>query len=123
MPIVNPTALPYKVYLALLSQSALLDPTATVLLNTIGSIVWSYNNAGEYYGTLLGAFPLTKTWISIQSDGDYINTNPNKYFFETTVYSVDQVRVQSLNFDSSVPVITNQDNLLLRNSIEIRVFP
>lgn len=52
----------YKVYTALLSQSGITPPVATVLENTLeGTIVWSYNTIGFYIGTLVGAFTLNKT--------------------------------------------------------------
>lgn len=46
----------YKVYTALLNQVGTSNPVATVLENTIGNIVWTRSSAGEYYGTLAGAF-------------------------------------------------------------------
>ncbi|WP_155845027.1 autotransporter outer membrane beta-barrel domain-containing protein [Chryseobacterium daeguense] len=54
---------PYKVYTCLLAASgspAL--PNPIVLENTIGNIVWSRNNVGEFFGTLNGAFPINKVW-------------------------------------------------------------
>lgn len=53
--------LPYYEYSALLTQSSTNDPTVTVLYNTFsGTIVWSRNGAGDYRGTLTGAFPANK---------------------------------------------------------------
>jgi hypothetical protein len=53
--------LPYKVYSALLSQSGVAAPVATVLQNTIGDIIWTRDvDGGVYYGTLAGAFPYQK---------------------------------------------------------------
>lgn len=46
----------YKVYTALLTQVDMDNPTAIVLENTIGNIKWTREAAGEYYGTLTGAF-------------------------------------------------------------------
>ena len=50
----------YKSYVALISQSGTAAPTAIVLENTIGDIVWSFQSTGEYFGTLTGAFPSGK---------------------------------------------------------------
>ena len=50
----------YKVYTALLTQSGEDDPVATVLENTLGNIVWSRQNIGQYIGTLAGAFVVNK---------------------------------------------------------------
>ena len=55
---------PYKVYTALLTQSGTDAPVATVLQNTLGgTVVWTRDNAGVYYGTLVGAFTVNKTAI------------------------------------------------------------
>lgn len=51
----------YKKYVALLSQSGFGNPTATILENTIGNIVWTRQAQGQYIGTLLGAFTNNKT--------------------------------------------------------------
>ena len=47
---------PYKIYTALLTQVDMENPTAIVLENTIGNIKWTRDAAGEYSGTLFGAF-------------------------------------------------------------------
>jgi len=54
-----------KVYKALLTQISTNAPTAIVLENTIGDIVWDYSDEGEYSGTLSGAFTDDKTFINI----------------------------------------------------------
>lgn len=46
-----------KKYIALMSEAGTAAPTAdTVLLNTIGAIVWTRTGVGVYVGTLAGAF-------------------------------------------------------------------
>jgi hypothetical protein len=51
----------YKEYIALLTQSGTDAPTANVIKNTFGDeIVWTRNGAGQYKGTLVGAFPVDK---------------------------------------------------------------
>lgn len=57
-----------KVYRALLSQSGTNAPTAIVLENTIGNIVWSYISQGSYYGTLANAFPIAKTFPDLKNN-------------------------------------------------------
>lgn len=52
---------PVKVYKALISQSGTDAPTAIIIQNTIGSIVWTRSNTGSYLGTLSGAFTENKT--------------------------------------------------------------
>ena len=55
---------PYNVYTALLTQTGTNAPVATVLENTVGNIVWSYDSTGEYLGTLTGVFISDKTYFS-----------------------------------------------------------
>ena len=48
---------PGYIYRVNMSQSGTANPTIDyVWENTIGSIVWSYNGVGIYWGTLIGAF-------------------------------------------------------------------
>jgi len=53
----------YKVYKALLTQTSTGAPTATVLENNIGNIVWARTSEGIYTGTLSGAFVANKTFM------------------------------------------------------------
>jgi hypothetical protein len=68
-PIINnlPTGPAYKVYTALLTQSGIDAPVATVLENTIGNITWTYLSIGSYAGNLISAFPLNKTYFSVNN--------------------------------------------------------
>lgn len=62
------------VYAALLTQYGTGDPTAIVLENTVGSIVWTREYQGRYHGTLSGAFASGKTFCFEPSiDGNNIN--------------------------------------------------
>jgi hypothetical protein len=59
-----------KVYRALLtSDSDHLTPDDTVVLeNTLGGVpVWSRLEAGNYKATLAGAFPVSKTFVSVSA--------------------------------------------------------
>lgn len=59
-----------KVYVALLTQSGINAPVATVPTggNTLGgTVVWTRNDIGDYRGTLAGAFPLGKTFPFISA--------------------------------------------------------
>jgi hypothetical protein len=57
----------YKVYTALLTQVGINPPVATVLENTIGNITWTYLGTGSYAGNLISAFPLNKTYFSVNN--------------------------------------------------------
>ena len=56
-------ARPYKSYVALLTQVGTNPPTANVLENTLGNIVWTRVGVGTYCGTLTGALTTDKTFI------------------------------------------------------------
>lgn len=67
-------AIPYKVYNAILTQSGNLDPVATVLQNTLGgTVVWTRDSEGLYFGTLTGAFTPNKTLVQATNSTDKIN--------------------------------------------------
>jgi hypothetical protein len=104
-PVVN-----YKRYIALISQTGILDPVATVLENTIGDIVWSRVAVGDYLGTLTGAFSTQdKVYLIIgQSQTDRFSIN-----------YIDSDNVNIITLDSAG---TNQDTLLGYTTIEIRVY-
>jgi len=65
----------YKIYTALLTQVGTSAPTATVLENTIGDIVWTRSGTGEYIGTLASAFTIDKTTVSV-------TLNKQDWFFD-----------------------------------------
>jgi hypothetical protein len=108
---------PYKVYTALLTQSGAGNPpTAVVLENTIGNIVWSYISTGLYKGTLTGAFPEDETAMFITSsrwNGDAI-----MYISLAGGDVPNGVVVETLD----VPSYTSADGLLYKTTVEIRVY-
>ncbi len=106
----GPQALGYKTYVALLNQDATAAPTANVLQNTIGTIVWTRTGAGDYLGTLTGAFPQYKTWVVLAT---YIDTFSDVFWLSANTLQ--------LKTNNSANVGT--DSLLMKRSIEIRVYP
>jgi hypothetical protein len=57
-------ARPYKVYSVFFSQSGENNPVITTEYeNTVGNITWVRGSAGNFTGTLTGAFPGTKTFF------------------------------------------------------------
>lgn len=70
----TPTA---KNYRAQMQQSGTDAPTATILNNTIGNIIWTRVSQGYYKGTLSGAFPTdNQCWLTTsQSQGPLITQN------------------------------------------------
>ena len=60
--------LPLKLYRAKMSQSGSSDPTAVIMANSFGSIVWTRSSTGLYLGTLASAFPLATTLVFGRTD-------------------------------------------------------
>lgn len=107
---------PYKVYSGLISQSGTNDPVVTVLgLNDIGSIVWTRSTTGTYFGTLSGAFPVSKTWVSINQNVQTVSglDAPNCVILRG---SDNNVSIASLLGD------TISDSQLVNIPFEIRVY-
>jgi hypothetical protein len=105
----------YLKYVALLTYEPASAPVATVLENTLsGPIVWTRDSAGNYVGTLNGAFTEGKTACFYTHDG-----------FNGSTGSSGAVRYDS----NSVWVTFNDDNGTYidsdgaPDSIEIRVYP
>jgi hypothetical protein len=103
-----------KIYTALLSQSGTSDPTVIILgTNEIGTIVWTRNSAGNYTGTLSGAFTADKTWAICQKgdmSGSFVNGLLSRGGANTVTLDVR---------DNAAAVTDNFTNM----SIEIRVYP
>jgi hypothetical protein len=112
--LISPT-LPYKVYTALLTQISG-APVATVLENTIGNIVWTRSNAGQYVGTLSGAFVSGKTALFIQKSVGLakIQLVPKDLWIEYT----DANTITIITTDDTNLI----DNVLNNTTIEIRVY-
>ena len=109
------TLLPYKVYTALLTQTGTDAPVATVLENTLGgTVVWSYNDVGDYIATLSGAFISGKTFLivtnaNVASDGNTLGL----YWLTSDLLS--------LTTANELDALTN--NIMVNEtSIEIRVY-
>jgi len=104
---------PYKIYRALLTQTGGNAPVATVLENTLGTIVWSYLAPGLYLGTLNGAFPINKYFAFLAAGG--FDTAPNNGGSGNPYY-------YSRLDDNSVAVNSVTDDKLINSPIEIIVY-
>ena len=97
----------YLVYTALLTQSGSGAPTAIVLQNTLGgTVVWTRDDQGVYYGTLSGAFTENKTWT---------------YPYSQT--SVDNFKLFWANTNEVQFTTYSTDSQLTLTPVEIRVYP
>lgn len=102
----------YKKYVALLSQSGTNPPTAIILESTLsGDLVWSYNAAGYYWGSLSGEFTTDKTMVIISGVYKGAAQAKRRTDNEIAVYTTD------------VATNTQVNGLLNETTIEIRVYP
>ena len=96
-----------KVYRALLTQSGTNHPSADVLENSIGEIDWTRVDTGSYLGTLNGAFPASKVWLS-----PFNITLGNSALFSFFRDS-----------NNALAIVSSDDGNLSGQPIEIRVYP
>ena len=103
----------YTEYVANITQSSTLAPTAVVLGNELsGAIVWTRSGVGSYRGTLIGEFPVDKVVVTLGG---------NRTFPETTIRAY-------RSSDDEITILTNfqsgtLDGVLNNTSIIIRVYP
>ena len=108
---------PYLVYSATLTQSGTNAPVATVLQNTIGSMVWSYGAFAPGAYEVVGTLPLGKSVV--------IAGPPNTFgpFSNVVLGTFSQVLANKIIIKSTNSSGTMQDGLLNNHFIEIRVYP
>ena len=106
----------YKVYTALLTQSGIANPTAIVLENTIGNIVFTYVSNGVFEGTLSNAFPIGQTVINISQQFSFSGPNFQLSWINDTARTVNKFQIRVVQ--NGAP----SDGLLLNTPIEIRVY-
>lgn len=77
------------IYSAILTQGGTNAPTAVICHNTIGDIVYTYDSAGTYIGTLANKLPYTKTiYLITQTGGNtqvmvYSNSDDSTFTIQT----------------------------------------
>jgi hypothetical protein len=105
----------YKRYIALISQTGVSAPTATVFENTIGDITFNYIGVGTYEILLMGAFLANKTWV-IGGSADNNAGGGDFATLDIKRYDDDSIRLYTYdNFSIS-------NNMLVNTAIEIRVY-
>ena len=102
----------YKVYTALLTQEGSLAPTVVVLENTIGSIVWTRSLAGQYSGTLSGAFTANKTYYRVTNNAD------GNFFLNSLLVNTNVIGLLSFDYTTGAYA----DDAMQQVPIEIRVY-
>jgi hypothetical protein len=116
----NNDPVPYKLYVALLSQSGKGNaPTAKILENTIGNIVWIATSPGVYRATLVGAFPNLDKFFTL----NYKSMVEAQKFIAVEWKNSDsfEVRTSVVGYSPSI-AYTPEDSMLSNYPIEIRVY-
>jgi hypothetical protein len=107
----NYNALPYKVYVALLTQVDTDAPTGVVINNTLDGVpIFGYTGVGDYTLVLTGAFPQNKTFFTI--------TTSDTYFCSITWVDVNTLRIRTNRQSNG----TAQDSNLSSSPIKIEVY-
>jgi len=108
---------PYKVYVALLTQTGINDPTSVVLENTFGiTATFSYISTGYYELYMTGQFTSGKTFIvNGCADQDLIGGNFGIFITEY----LNTTTIKLLTVDDNGSFYDGLNN----TSIEIRVYP
>jgi len=102
------------IYKGLITQIGTNDPTVVVLENTIGNIIWTRFNPGEYIGTLAGAYTLNKTYFVVSQN---LADNGIDLITEWIPKSIDDVYIATYSSN------TVADDLLTSAPILIEVYP
>jgi hypothetical protein len=113
--LIKGASIPLK-YTALISQSGTSAPTAIVLDNTLGgTVVWTRNSTGVYFGTLSGAFTVNKSIANIDMPNGTGNpiTRLQWVFGSTSV-----LQISSKNSSETLT-----DGILSSAVIKIEVYP
>lgn len=101
--------LPYKSYVALLTQTGEDAPVATVVYNTLsGTPTWDYQTEGAYRINLTGEFTSGKTMAFVSG----ANLSGLGYTFTIQYLSADTIRI-----------LSNSDSWMTNTAFEIRVYP
>lgn len=104
---------PIKNYKVLISQSSTNAPTVIELNNTLGNIIWSYDDVGRYTGTLTGQLKAEKTF--------FILTLNDPSFTIAVGSNEDDNSIYLQSKDAATQTYTN--GLLYNTSLQITTYP
>lgn len=104
----------FKTYSATISQGAGAAPVATVIENTLGTIVWSRSSAGLYVGTLTGAFTSGKVELLCQGvvQGGTV----------AGFYTLNNINANTINLISYDTSFNQADSILNNSHVKILVY-
>jgi hypothetical protein len=107
-----------KIYEAIISQTGTNAPVATILKNTLGGTpIWSRDGVGNYYLTLNGAFPQTKTLLP-----PAIATSSGSLLLPLNNGDNNSINFYSINLEGETPT-TPIDIEQQYISIQIKIHP
>tara|TARA_R110002126_G_scaffold159053_1_gene306344 strand:- start:439 stop:1023 length:585 start_codon:yes stop_codon:yes gene_type:complete len=111
---VVPYELPYKIYVATLTQTGTAVPVVTVLQNTLGGTpIWAKYAAGSYYMTLAGIFTSGKTTVLHNTTGPNYSSNIYAYWED----------VNTIYYESMSSGVRLDGNFYKQHTLEVRVYP
>jgi len=111
-----------KKYVALLSQSGIDAPVATVLENTIGNIVWSRVSTGLYQAILSNAFTVDKIYLIPNQYTAGLYDELSGYFYRI-IFSRSNESTLNLQQKTADGITSTLIDGITNLRIEIRVYP
>lgn len=113
------------VYKAIINQSGTDAPTVVnVLENTIGNIVWSRDDVGQYLGTLAGVFTQNKTHIIPPCKKLLASAAPSTDEIAAGRNDTDSIYISTGYRNNSTGVMTISDDVLFgEDVVTILVYP
>lgn len=102
------------VYTAFISQSSTSAPTASVLVNTLGTVAWARTGTGTYTMTCTGAFTTGKT---IPLSDVYYDAAGNKMTLERT-----SANVMTLKTYAAADIDTLADGVITNQFVNVEVY-
>lgn len=118
------TIRPYKVYVALLTQSGPEAPVVTELENTLGaSVNWTRTATGRYSATAIGVFTVGKTVVFVQPPPGASLTNKTYVVSVNANSSADSIGLITQLIAAQLGSHQVADGALAGTAIEIRVYP
>lgn len=112
-----PQSLPYKVYVATITQTGTAAPVATVLQNTLGGTpLWIRNSVGDYIIKLTGEFTENKTTILHNVIGftNYLSIPTVSVFWKD---------INNIGYQTLENGVFLDGQIATNATVEIRVYP
>jgi hypothetical protein len=116
----------YYIYRAIISQSGWNAPIVEILENTIGNIIWTRFDIGEYRGTLEQVFLADKTFFNFTFGNGYFGDPIAGLRIGTISRTYDQyitIESGSLSVNGSDTTFVMSDSVMAKAYLEIKIYP